>query len=92
MSNLHWRTADVELGDKLIPNPNAEHQLLDRLTNVLVAVEGAFLHIDARPNGQPAYPGQDTYDVHIVPAHLARRVTYKAELKKASESIEVRSF
>lgn len=92
MSDLHWRTADVELADKLIPDPNAEHQLLDRLTQVRIAVEGAFLHIDPRPTNQPAYPGQDTYNVHIVPAHLVRRVTYRAEVKKEPEPIEVRSL
>ncbi|MEU6597895.1 hypothetical protein [Streptomyces flaveolus] len=92
MSNLHWRTADVELGDKLIPNPTAANQFLDRLSQVLVAIEGAFLHVDARPNGQPTYPGQDTYDVHIVPAHLVRRVTYKAEVPKPPTPVEVQVF
>jgi hypothetical protein len=92
MSSLNWRIADVELADKLIPNPNAEHQLLDRLNNVRVATEGAFLHVDARPNGQPAYPGQDTYSVHIVPAHLVRRVTYKAEVSKEPAPVEVQVF
>lgn len=92
MSDLKWRTADVELVDKLIPNPNAEHQLLDRLTNILVAVDAGFLHIDPRQNGQPSYPGQDTYSVHIVPAHLVRRVTYKAEVSKPPAPVEVQVF
>ena len=79
MSTLHWRTADVELTDKLVPNPNAEHQLLDRLSNVRVAIEDGFLHIDPRPNGEPVYPGQDTYTVQLIPAHLVRRISYRVE-------------
>lgn len=90
--SLTWRTADLTLADKLIPNPNSESQLLDRLSNVRVAVDAGFLHIDARPNGQPAYPGQTEYAVHIVPAHLVRTVVYKAHAAQEPEPIEVQVY
>ncbi|MFD4968919.1 hypothetical protein [Streptomyces sp. NPDC058424] len=92
MSTLDWRTADVDLSGKLIPNPLAEHQLLDRLNNVRVAIDSGFLHIDPRPNGQPAYPGQDTYPVHIVPAHSVRCVTYKEVTPEDPKPAEVQIF
>lgn len=92
MSTLQWRTADVELADKLVPQPNAEHQLLDRLSNVRVAIDNGFLHIDPRPNSAPAYPGNDTYTVQIVPAHLVRRVSYRVEPQTEPELIEVRAL
>ncbi|MEU6520489.1 hypothetical protein [Streptomyces sp. NPDC046978] len=82
MSTLKWRLADVTLNDKLVPNPQSESELLDRLNNVRVAVDGGFLHIDPRRNGQPAYPNEDTYSVHVVPAYLVRLVTYKEEVPK----------
>ncbi|MFE9127062.1 hypothetical protein ACFYOF_16855 [Streptomyces sp. NPDC007148] len=82
MSTLKWRLADVTLNDKLVPNPQSASQLLDHLDNARVAVDGGFLHIDPRRNGEPSYPGQSTYSVHIVPAHLVRVVTYKEETPK----------
>ncbi|MCX5285953.1 hypothetical protein [Streptomyces sp. NBC_00198] len=79
MSTLNWRTADVRLTDKLIPNPSNESQLLNHLTQVRVAVDNGFLHIDPRRDGQAtAYPDPDTFTAHIVPAHQVQLVTYKA--------------
>jgi hypothetical protein len=80
MTNLNWRPADVVLTDKVVPNPRAEHDLLARLHNVRVAVEGSFLHIDPRPNGEPAYPGQGEYTVTVVPSSSVVSVCYKATM------------
>ncbi|MER6149359.1 hypothetical protein [Streptomyces hirsutus] len=77
MSNLEWRKADVILHDKLVPNPNAEHELLANLTAVLVAVEGSFLHVDPQ-SGEPAYPGQGEATMTIVPASAVKWIRYKA--------------
>ncbi|EGX60126.1 hypothetical protein SZN_09396 [Streptomyces zinciresistens K42] len=88
--SLNWRTAEVELAEQLVPNPNAEHQLLQRLHNVRVAIEAGFLHIDPRTKDYVPPPGQDTYTVTVVPAHLVRRVTYQAETPKKAETVEVR--
>lgn len=78
MSNLEWRTAtDVVLNDKLIPNPNAAHELLDKLRNVLVAIEGSFLHIDPRQAAdREAGKGQE-FDVTVVPAAAVHAITYR---------------
>lgn len=89
--SLTWRTADVVLADKLIPNPNAEHQLWDRLTNVRVAVDAGFLHIDPRQDGKPSLPGQTEHAVYIVPAHLVRTITYKVPTEKDTP-IEVQVY
>lgn len=77
MSKLEWRKADVKLGDGLVPNPNAEHELLSNLADVLVAVEGGFLHIDPQ-SGDAAYPGQEEATVTIVPASVVKWVRYKS--------------
>lgn len=89
--SLTWRTADVVLADKLTPNPNSESQLWDRLSNVRVAVDAGFLHIDPRQDGKPSHPGQTEYAVHIVPAHLVRTVAYKVQTEKDTP-IEVQVY
>lgn len=79
MSNtLNWRTAtELHLNDKLIPNPDAGHDLLDKLRNVRVAIDGSFLHIDPRqPNDVEGSRGQE-FDVYIVPASVVKTVTYR---------------
>jgi len=83
MATLNWRTATtVILHDNLIPNPNAEHDLLGRLQNVRVAVEGSFLHIDPRqPQAVEAAAGSNEFNVHIVPATAVKSVTYR-EIKR----------
>jgi len=79
---LNWRTATtVELHDNLIPNPNAEHELLGRLRNVRIAVEGSFLHIDPRQPQDAETSGSHEFDVHIVPATAVKTVTYR-EIKR----------
>ena len=89
--SLTWRTADVTLTEPLIPNPNAEHQLLARLSNVRVAVDAGFLHVDPRENGKPSYPGQTEATIHIVPAPLVRTVTYRVAATEPAE-VEVHVF
>lgn len=79
MSNLEWRKADVTLREGLVPNPNAEHELLANLTSVLVAVEGSFLHIDPQ-SGEQAYPGQTEGDVTVVPASAVKSIRYKTSV------------
>ncbi|MFC8008669.1 hypothetical protein [Streptomyces cinereoruber] len=81
MSELHWRTADVTLNDKLIPNPNAAHDLIQRIPTARVAVEGAFLHIDPQ-NGEPAYPGQTEWETFIVPASSVKKISYRTHLEE----------
>ncbi|MFF9870488.1 hypothetical protein ACF1G0_34825 [Streptomyces sp. NPDC013953] len=79
MNTLNWRTAAaVELNDKLIPDPNAQHNLLDRLYGARVAVDGAFLHIDPRPapDAERHTPGTP-YDVYVVPASAVRVLRYQ---------------
>lgn len=82
MSTLDWRTvAELHLHEKLIPNPNAQSELMDKLQNVRVAVEGGFLHIDPRrPGDSPA--GQE-FDVYIVPALAVRTITYRESAKRS---------
>lgn len=76
MSDLTWRTArTLQLAEKLIPDPNAQHVLLDRLHSVRVAVEGAFLHVDPRQEGR-SYPGGSEVEVYVVPAAAVRTVVY----------------
>lgn len=79
MSNtLNWRTAtDVALNDELVPNPNAEHELLSRLRNVQVAIDAGFLHIDPRqPADREAAKGQE-FTVTVVSAAAVVAITYK---------------
>ncbi|MFJ1782436.1 hypothetical protein ACIOKA_37655 [Streptomyces anulatus] len=69
---LNWRDATtLELNDKLIPDPNAAHNKLDRLHNVRVAVEGAFLHIDPRRDSG------SSQDLFMVPASAVHKVAYQ---------------
>lgn len=69
---LNWRdVTTVELTDKLIPDPNAGHNFLDRLQNVRVAVEGGFLHIDPRKDSG------STQDLFMVPAAAVRKAVYR---------------
>ncbi|MFE5140365.1 hypothetical protein ACFRDV_22255 [Streptomyces fagopyri] len=89
MPQLEWRTADVVLRDKLIPDPRNESQLLDRLTQVKVAVDTGFLHIDPRRNGDVAFPGADTFSAYIVPAHQVLVVTYQAPVNETPETPQV---
>ncbi|WP_406472671.1 hypothetical protein [Streptomyces platensis] len=67
MTSLPWRPVrTLELNDKLIPDPNAQHIKLDRLHSVRVAIDGSFLHIDPRPEGEWKKPGEFT--IYTVPA------------------------
>ncbi|MFE7243815.1 hypothetical protein [Streptomyces sp. NPDC057580] len=77
MSNLTWRKADVTLHEKLVANPNAQHELLAKLDSVFVAVEGSFLHIDPQ-SGEQAYPGQTEADVTVVAASAVKSIRYKS--------------
>lgn len=83
---LNWRDAvTVELNAQLIPDPNAGHILLDRLRNVLVAVEGGFLHIDPRKDSGS---GQDLF---MVPASAVRRVVYREPAAAEPFMVEVQT-
>lgn len=75
MSDLTWRTADVDLKDKLIPDPNATHMFLDSLYNVYVALDNGFLHIDPQ-RGKTEYPTQSEWSAYIVPASAVDRIRY----------------
>lgn len=73
---LNWRDVTLlDLDGKLIPNPNASSQLLNRLHNVRVAVEGGFLHVDPRPADQRDQGGE--YDVFLIPANAVLSVVYR---------------
>ncbi|MGO1025638.1 hypothetical protein ACTOXX_34245 [Streptomyces rubiginosohelvolus] len=86
---LNWRDAvTVELNAQLIPDPNAGHILLDRLRNVQVAVDGGFLHIDARPVGER--DRRVEHKVYLVSAAAVRSVEYKVPARLEPE-IEVRT-
>lgn len=87
MSNtLNWRTAtDVVLNDKLVPNPNAEHEQLVRLHNVKVAVEGGFLHIDPRRDSG------SSQNLFIVPASAVSKVVYQASEPAEPFMVEVQT-
>ncbi|MFE9461662.1 hypothetical protein [Streptomyces californicus] len=83
---LNWRdAATLELNDKLINNPNAGHNQLDRLHGVRVAVEGGFLHIDPR---RDAGSGQDLF---MVPAAAVRRVVYREPVAAEPFMVEVQT-
>ncbi|WP_331764491.1 hypothetical protein [Streptomyces anulatus] len=85
---LNWRDAvTVELNAQLIPDPNAGHILLNRLRNVQVAVEGGFLHVDARPLGQRDDQGE--HKVHLVPAAAVRSVEYRVPARVEPDLIDV---
>ncbi|MCX4792535.1 hypothetical protein OG369_42940 [Streptomyces sp. NBC_01221] len=77
-TNLTWRSVNtLVLAERLIPDPNASHNLLDQLRNVRVAIEGSFLHVDPRqPQDMEAGGGQE-FDVHVVPASAVKTVTYR---------------
>lgn len=69
---LNWRdVTTLELTNKLIPDPNAGHNFLDRLQNVRVAIEGGFLHIDPRKDAG------SSQDLFIVPAATVHKVAYR---------------
>ncbi|WP_228994366.1 hypothetical protein [Streptomyces sp. DH8] len=69
---LNWRdVTTLELTDKLIPDPNAAHNKLDRLQNVRVAVKGGFLHIDPRKDSG------SNQDLFMVPAAAVHRAVYR---------------
>ena len=76
MSDLNWRIADVTLHTNLIPNPNAEHQLLQNIPGARVAIEGSFLHIDPQ-KGEPRQHGQTEWNVFIVPANAVETIRYR---------------
>lgn len=90
--SLHWRKAEIKLTEKLVPDPRAEHNLLSQLTNVRVAIEGSFVHIDARPNGEPAYPSQTEYNVTVVPATSVAKIVYRDQVPKPAEPVEVHVY
>ncbi|MFF6903523.1 GNAT family N-acetyltransferase [Streptomyces hydrogenans] len=76
MSDLTWRTADVRLNTKLIPDPNATHMLQSDLTDVLVALDSGFVHIDPQ-RGKPAYGHQSEWKIYIVPAGAVETISYR---------------
>ncbi|MDX3343433.1 hypothetical protein PV409_36350 [Streptomyces sp. ME02-6979.5a] len=83
---LNWRdVTTLELNEKLIPDPNAAHNKLDRLQNVRVAVEGGFLHIDPRKDSGS---GQDLF---MVPASAVRRVVYREPAAAEPFMVEVQT-
>ena len=85
MATLNWRTATtVVLRDNLIPDPNASHNLLGRLQNVHVAIEGSFLHIDPRRPQDPGFTTDPEFDVHIVPAAAVKTIAYRATVAQGN--------
>lgn len=85
MDQLKWRTArKVELSEPLVPNPNSQSELLQRLTNVRVAFDSGLVHIDPREgDGQDFDRGNPEFEVHVVPATAVRTIVYM-ERKKSS--------
>ncbi|MET9055242.1 hypothetical protein ABZW50_29255 [Streptomyces bacillaris] len=84
---LNWRNVTtLELNDKLIPDPNAEHNLLDRLQNVRVAAEGGFLHIDPRKDGG------SSQNLFLIPAAAVRRAVYQEPAPVEPFAVEVQTF
>jgi len=78
-NHLNWRTVGtLELTEKLIPDPNAEHELLQRLTGVSVAIDGGFLHIDPWPVREERIPNQPRR-IHVIPASAVRHLEYRLE-------------
>lgn len=83
---LHWRTVtELRLNSKLVWNPNAQHELLDVLRNVRVAVEGGFLHIDPR---QDAGGSQDLF---MVPAAAVLKAVYQEPVPAEPFMVEVQT-
>ena len=85
---LQWRNATtLRLTDKLIPNPDSTSELLDQLNNVLVAIDGSFLHIDPRrTNGQVPVDKKAEHPVYVVPAGKVELIGYQV-LPKSSRMI-----
>ena len=82
-ASLTWITArEVELTGKLIPRYNAESDLVDKLSNVRVAIEGPFLHIDPRPQSEPELAAGEEYDIYVLPAASVKRL----HLRKTKKS------
>lgn len=79
MTTLNWREIyELRLTDKLIPNPNNQSDLLQRLNGVRVAVEGPMIHVDPRStsNGEKR-DDREEYDVFVVPASVVEHIKYR---------------
>lgn len=78
-STLTWRQVDeLRLTGKLIPNPNSTSELLQTLSGVRVAVEGAMLHVDPRSTSAGSRPStQPEYDVYVVPVAVVEYIKYR---------------
>lgn len=79
MTTLNWRTvAEIRFTRSLIPQPRNQGQTTDSLSQVSVAVEGGFLHVDPRRVDDKNNAGVAD-DVFIVPATFVEYVKYVAE-------------
>lgn len=82
MSNLEWRKVDeLRLTSARIQDPNSISNEQQYVTNVQVAYEGAFLHIDARKTNEPQMPAATEYTVQVVPASAVEVIRYREEIK-----------
>lgn len=84
MDNLKWRTArKVELTDRLIPNPNSQSELLQRLANVRVAFDSGLVHIDPREvDAHDFDSGNPEFEVYVLPAASVLKIVYMEKKKK----------
>ncbi|MGW0780368.1 hypothetical protein [Streptomyces sp. NPDC002913] len=90
MTLLNWRTATtLVLHENLIPDPNAEHNLLGRLQNVRVAIDGSFLHIDPRQPHDPGFAMDTDYNVHVVPATAVKVIAYRTTAPQGASAAVV---
>jgi hypothetical protein len=77
MTALQWRTAsDLRLIAKIIPDPRNPAELLDRLTDVLVAGHGRVLYVDPRQQSDRDRPGVNA-DVYAIPSASVVFLTYR---------------
>lgn len=76
MSTLNWRRVrEIHLTDKVIPNPNNASHLRDRLSEVRIALDNGFVHIDPRDLREPQLGSE--VEVYVVPASSVVTVAYR---------------
>lgn len=76
MTTLQWRTAsDLHLIAGIIPKPGDPSELLDRLTDVRIAVSGSVLYVDPAP--APGGEAADGAQVFAIPVASVLFLAYR---------------
>jgi hypothetical protein len=78
MSFLNWRNVrEIELFESIIPDPTDDSRLVKKLTNVSIAYDGGFIHIDPREADVAEQEDINAeFVVHAVPVSSVRVIRY----------------